>query len=67
MRRIGFGLDRNGFFAVLYDGAAAVCRLPSVVSCDLAMWQGIAWAEREGISADVVRVDVRLLRKAAHR
>ena len=60
-QRIGFGLDRNGFFAVLLDGEAAKVRLPSDLSCDMAMWRGLAWGERLQVPVDVVRVDTRLL------
>ena len=59
--RIGFGLDRDGFFAVRLDGDTAVERLTSDLSCDMAMWRGMAWAEHLGIPVDVVRVDTRLL------
>ena len=62
MTRIGFGLDRDGFFAVRFNGDVAECRLPSQLSCDVAMWYGIAWGEREGLAVDVVRVDTKLLK-----
>ena len=60
--RIGFGLDDAGVFAVLFRGETAVCRLPSQTSPDVAMQWGLAWAEREQLPVDVVRVDVRMLR-----
>lgn len=61
-RRIGFGLDRDGFFAVLFQGHDAVLRLRSHRACDDAMRWGIAWGEKEQVPVDVVRVDTRLLR-----
>lgn len=61
VRHIAFGLDMNGFFPVLMQGERAVCRLRSELSCDTAMWHGMAWADQERIAVDVIRVDVRLL------
>ena len=61
MRRIGFGIDVNGFFAVLFDGDTARVRLASDLSCDVAMRRGIVWAEHLQVPVDVVRVDTRLL------
>ena len=61
MKRIGFGLDESGFFAVLLDGEKPMTRLASDLSCDTAMWRGLAWGERLQIPVDVVRVDTRLL------
>ena len=60
-KRIGFGLDTHGFFAVLLDGEAAIVRLTSDLSCDTAMWRGLAWGERLQVPVDVVRVDTKLL------
>ena len=60
-QRIGFGLDQHGFFAVLLNGEKAIMRLTSDLSCDMAMWRGLAWGERLQVPVDVVRVDTRLL------
>ena len=65
MRRIGFGLDSGGFFAVLFEDDTPVKRLPSTKCSTDAMVQGIAWAEREAIPCDTIRVDTRLLTNAA--
>jgi len=60
-KRIGFGLDASGFFAVLLEGDTALVRLSSTRDCDTAMWRGMAWGERLHVPVDVVRVDTRLL------
>lgn len=58
---IGFGLDQDGFFAVLCDGDEPRVRLTSDLSCETAMWRGIAWGKRLQVPVDVVRVDTKLL------
>ena len=64
-KRIGFGLDKDGFFAVLFNGETPERRMVSEPCCHVAMVQGIAWAEREHIPVEVVRVDTRLLQPTA--
>lgn len=61
--RVGFVLDENGFAAVLYTRVLsdATKRSPWFASSADAMAHGIAWADRLGVPADIVRVDVKLL------